>query len=273
MKILKNIVKKAIKLDKRVNNKVTDIIKNNDLSPINKTEDHDIFVAGFPKSGNTWVQNLVTGILLDSISYRITPKLVSEIVPDVHAKQFYKRIFPVMVFKTHDLPNIKYKRVIHLVRDGRDAMLSYYKMEVNRDKSFKYSLADMIKEGKGVYPAKWYMHTNLWLENKYNAELITLKYEDLLNRPLKAMKKLSDFLKVEITEERLDAIYKANHINILRQKVSDYGWDYDYIYKNKTSQSFFRKGTTGSYRNEMNEDLVTFFENESKKELQHFNYI
>ena len=249
---VKNIIKKALNLDEKVNVRVVNILQTHDFVPMHHFEDQDVFIAGFPKSGNTWMQNLVTGILLDSTSYRITPKLVNEIVPDVHAKQFYKRTYPVMVFKTHDLPNKKFKRVIHLVRDGRDAMLSYYKMEVNRDENYENSLKDMVIEGKGVYPSKWHAHTRAWIENKYNAELITLKYEDLLNAPIDAMRQLCDFLNIEMSDKRLKAIYDANQISVLRQKVTQYGWD---------------------YLNEMNKDLVSFFVNESKEELQHFSYI
>lgn len=273
MRRLKQKLKQIVDFDNKVRLEVNRILKRHDYLSIIDTKEQDVFIAGFPKSGNTWMQNLVTGILLDSTSFRITPKMVSEIVPDVHAKKYYKRLRSAMVFKTHDMPNERMKRVIHLVRDGRDAMLSYHKMEVNRDQNYKFSLEDMIKEGKGVYPAKWNAHTRAWLNNPYNAELITITYEDLLNEPSSAMVKIAKFLNIEMSENRLIDIYEANHISILRKKVVEYGWDYDYVYKHKTSESFFRKGTSGSYESEMDTDLTNFFVNESKAELKHFGYI
>ena len=273
MRRLKQKIKQLLDFDNKVNAEVKRLMKRHEYLSINDTRDQDVFIAGFPKSGNTWMQNLITGILLDSTSFRITPKIVSEIVPDVHAKKYYKRTRPDMIFKTHNLPDERMKRVIHLVRDGRDAMISYHKMEVNRDRNYKFSIEDMIKGGKGVYPAKWNVHTKAWIENPFNADLMVIKYEDLLNESLTEMIKIAKFLNIEMSEKRLAEIYEANHISILRKKVVEYGWDYDYVYKNKTSESFFRKGTSGSHESEIDANLTSYFVNESKAELNHFGYI
>jgi hypothetical protein len=51
---------------------------------------------------------------------------VQDLVPDVYYTKFYKRYFTPTFFKTHDLPKPQHRRVIYLVRDGRDAMVSYF---------------------------------------------------------------------------------------------------------------------------------------------------
>ena len=261
------------KINERSTLIANDILKNQNFIPIIETNKNDVFIAGFPKSGNTWMQNLITGILLDSVCERISPQLVSDIVPDEHAIKYYRRIFPSMVFKTHNLPNERYKKVIHLVRDGRDAMVSYYKMETNRDANFRYSIKEMIIEGKGVFPEKWHVHTRRWFDNPYKAKIIVIKYEDLLENPLHTLKVIVNFLKIEMNDDRLMEIYNANNINKLRKKVSTHGWDYDNLYKNKKPDTFFRKGTSGSYKKELDPSLEEYFVNESKKELQLFGYI
>ena len=117
------------------------------------------YIAAYPKSGNTWMQNLIAGVLLESSSPLLAQNLVNELVPDVHAKKYYKRFFEPTIFKTHALPKAQYKKVIHLVRDGRDVMVSYHKMGVNKNASFPHTLEDMVVEGKGVSPSKWHLHT------------------------------------------------------------------------------------------------------------------
>lgn len=263
---------KIFKINERLKKISDKIIKEQNFVPIIETKDEDVFIAGFPKSGNTWMQNLITGLILDCNSERITPQLVSEFVPDEHAKKYYKRIYPIMVFKTHNLPNKRYKKVIHLIRDGRDAMISYHKMEINRNKNYKYSLKEMIVEGKGVFPVKWHIHTRMWTENPFNSDIITIKYEDLLMEPLPSLQKICDFLKIEMNDKRMMEIYDANNIIKLRNKVSNYGWDYDYVYTNKKSDSFFRKGTSGNYKEELDSLLLEYFVQESKDELELYGY-
>jgi Sulfotransferase domain len=252
---------------------VDEKIQSLNFTPIENTYKNDIFLAGFPKSGNTWLQNLLAGVLLDTTSRLLTPRLVNEIVPDVHAKSYYKRFFNSMIFKTHDLPKKQHRRVIHLVRDGRDAMVSYYNMGINKNVNFPYSMGEMVIEGKGVFPTKWNIHTRLWNENPFNAEILTVRYEDMHKTPISELQRISKFIKVEISNERLKDIVEYNSIYNLRQRVAKYGIDNDHTWKNKHITSFFRKGEIGNYKSEMSEDLISFFNEEAKRELSFYNYL
>jgi hypothetical protein len=249
----------------------------NELTPkgflsILDTKEEDVFIAAYPKSGNTWMQNIVTGLILDSNSSNLTPQLVNEVVPDVHAKKYYKRLFPEMVFKTHGLPTPRYKRVIHLVRDGRDAMVSYYNMGKNKSKNFPYSMKDMVIHGKGVSPTKWHIHCQQWFENPYNAEIVLIKYENLHLNPKSELRKICDFLALDISEERMMLVFENNSIDHVRTRVGKFGMDNDHTWENKSITSFFRKGIVGGYKEEMPEDLIVYFNAESKDQLLQLEY-
>ena len=86
-----------------------------DLMPITQFSDMDIFIAGYPKSGNTWLQNLITGIYFGVDPDLAPDTLIQELVPDIHFKKYYRRLKTPMFFKTHYLPRPEYKRVIYLV--------------------------------------------------------------------------------------------------------------------------------------------------------------
>src|SRR5579871_1431411 len=96
------------------------------LIPISESRPEDVFIAGYPKSGNTWVQNLLVGVVYGAAPSRVPDTLVQDLVPDVHSRSWYRRYGRLMFFKTHHLPRPEYRRVVYLLRDGRDVMVSYW---------------------------------------------------------------------------------------------------------------------------------------------------
>ncbi len=95
-------------------------------TPTSEFTDDDVFIVSYPRSGNSWLLHLLMGIAYDVNPESIRYRLVRELIPDVHLKRYYKRYCHPMFFNSHYLSVPEYKRVIYLVRDGRDVMTSYY---------------------------------------------------------------------------------------------------------------------------------------------------
>ena len=229
--------------------------------------ENDVVVAGFPKSGNTWMQNLIAGVIYGIDTRFLPDRLTQELVPDLHNKFFFKRFGEFSIFKSHELPNPKYRRVIHLVRDGRDAMASYFAM--NKALGLEVTLRDMVVEGKEVYPAKWHVHTKQWMENPHDADLLSLRYEDLIENPVAELIRVCEFLGIERDIELIERVVDGNRFEMMKQKESRYGWDNSGW---NPEESFVRKGQIGSHKSEIPNDLLRIFEAESRNELMTFNY-
>ena len=90
--------------------------------PIDQTGAQDVFIVGYPKSGNTWYQNLVSGLVFGCNPAVTSDHVIQELVPDVHSKKFFRRFGDRAFFKSHHLPRREYRHVVYLLRDGRDAM-------------------------------------------------------------------------------------------------------------------------------------------------------
>lgn len=236
--------------------------------PISKTYDNDIFIAGYPKSGNTWMQNLISGILFGIDTAYLPDRLTQELVPDVHVKKYYKRFSEITFFKTHQKPQPHMKRVIHLVRDGRDVMCSYFAM--NKGLNFGFSLEEMVLEEKGLFLSTWQEHTREWIENPYKAEILVVKYEDLVRNTEKEIKKILMFAQINRPDETIKSSITGNSFSQMVRKEKEFGWDPN---QTRPSSNFIRRGKIGSYLEEMPTVLVNYFENRARKELKYFGYL
>ena len=161
--------------------------------PATKFSEEDVFIVGYPKSGNTWFQDLAAGVVFGALPAFAPPVLVQDLVPDVHAVQHYKRYATPMFFKSHALPTPDYKRVVYLLRDGRDAMVSYYHQLVVLDKG-RVDFLEMVQSGKSLFPCKWHKHVEAWLDNPFEAQMIVIKYEELKKNTACEMQRFCDFV-------------------------------------------------------------------------------
>ena len=98
------------------------------LNPISETAAGDVFIVGYPKSGNTLMQHIIAHLYY-GLNKNSGRSMISLIVPDVYRNSHYFRLNEVCFFKSHDLPNPRYRKVIYIMRDGRQALLSYYHMQ------------------------------------------------------------------------------------------------------------------------------------------------
>jgi hypothetical protein len=245
-----------------------DDLKKDHYHPIDQFNNDDVFIVGFPKSGNTWMQNLISGLLFGIDTRFLPDRLAQELIPDLHSKKIYKRILPISCFKTHDLPKSHYKKVIHIVRDGRDAMVSYFAM--NKALGLDVTLDEMVIEGKNVFPCKWYKFIEKWQENPFGAQILQIKYEDLIYDPLVQLKSISEFIGVRRPIEILEKCVVGSSFDQMRAKEMEYGYNNTKWNKN---EKFIRKGKIGSFKDEMSESLQTSFLQEAHSQLKTCGYI
>lgn len=228
----------------------------------------DIFLVGYPKSGNTWMQNLIAGLQFGIDTRYLTDKLTQLLIPNVHGFSAYKRLGTCTCFKSHFLPRPEYRRVIYIVRDGRDAMISYYHMR-NAESKEPVSLERMIVDGEGLFPCKWHQHVEQWHANPFNANMLIVRYEDLHSDPLQQMKRISQFMGLERDDESLQRCIDGNSFATMQKKEKEFGWDNPNW---NPEHSFVRKGKVGGYKDDFPEDLVLKFESEASEQLLAYGY-
>lgn len=219
--------------------------------PIDRSSEQDIFVCGYPKSGNTWVQNLLTSLLLGLEPRYLTDSLVQEVVPDVHVSSFYKRFFDTAYFKTHHLCQSRYRRIVHLVRDPRDVAASYYHFNLAKGKQ---TTLDQVVE---FLIRTWRNHSETFLGVAGERDMLLLRYENLLAQPEREIERLVQFCCLDRPIAIRDRTIEGNRFSRIAERERKFGMANPRWPKEK---SFFRKGQAGTSCETLNQENIAKIE-------------
>ena len=87
----------------------------------------DVFLVSYPRSGNTWMRFLLYALLHGDAPSSFAN--VDHAIPGIyrHADRTLRRLPKPRILKSHEYFDPRYNRVIYLVRDPRDVLLSYYR--------------------------------------------------------------------------------------------------------------------------------------------------
>ncbi|CAD5115025.1 DgyrCDS4046 [Dimorphilus gyrociliatus] len=238
----------------------------------------DVLVSSFPKSGTTWVVEIVDEILRRGIEpdnesptylrakmLELGPPAISKSVIDENNDENLMK-GEKRVFKTHlaytSLPsdirsgqsNI---RLIYIVRNVKDNLVSFYHFcRMNELYGlFKGSFSDFYDLWlNGQTPhGDWFEHVKGYLENSVNNEnILIISYEELLESTFEMIGKISTFLNINLEDKVVKSIVEKTNIENMRQNKRTNRLEVK-AYRQDISQ-FFRKGIAGDWKNWLNEE-------------------
>lgn len=217
------------------------------LIPIDHTDPLDIFVTGYPKSGNTWFQ-IMAAMVVFGADAALTPfTIMLEMIPDLSARKYYRRHSDRMVFKSHALPDPKHRRIVYLLRDGRDVMVSYKHYREIVD-GVAYGAEEFTASTHPLWPCHWHEHVQAWENNPHGAEIMFIRYEDLIADTLGQLRRFCTFASLDRSDDLLRKAVASTSLAAMREKERAEGnWHPAFT----SSDTFFRRGEVGSHRDEM----------------------
>ncbi|NMG58237.1 sulfotransferase [Geitlerinema sp. P-1104] len=215
----------------------------------------DIFLASYPRSGNTWMRLLLSDALLQLQGVKTTTG--GNIIPDIYKVdiddwfQNLEQSLPFRLIKTHEplffekQPDDQY-RSIYLFRSPEDALASYYYYTLRYP---KYQESDQgIDQFCLERVSQWCRHVESYLRLKDKApqQVIFLSYEKLSLNPLESLQAIMKLLGWERCKSVCKKAVRHQKFNNLKSLSKQEDPEKLGFWEDGGYQNFFRQGTLGN---------------------------
>lgn len=245
-----------------------------DLDSFEVRED-DVWVLTFPKSGTTWVQEIVYLLMNDLDTDKASKTTMERRFPFLELHTPGPKIIAKMpsprLIKTHlpfsllpDQWKEKKPKIIYVLRNPKDVVVSYFSFTTKFFKGTPFNgtfedFSRLFIEGK-VASGPWCSHVTEAWKMRNESHVLFLTYEDLQRDPYKNVKEIATFLDKPVTDEQASALVKHCSFDNMKQNNSvNFDWLKDIGVANKDVQ-FMRKGKVGDWKNHLSEDIAKKFD-------------
>jgi len=256
------------------------------------TQKPNVVLASFPRSGNTFLRNILIDVagIYSWNNIKVYNKALKELgrletVKKLHAlnKPGERKLLKLReqmsfrVIKTHEVPKkilprcAEDTKIIYLVRDGRDALVSmahHRKDIVEPGTDLIKNLKEAIRAPMGTYFGGWGKNVSQWNEI---ADLV-IHFENLVNDPEKEimrLKEVLDFPKMNMEKIPTFDSQRAGGSHFggkKRDKLSKEEQD-------QFNSKFFRSGGSGYWKDEMPPELQEKFWKKYGDEMLQMGYM
>jgi sulfotransferase family protein len=260
IKMKVKVLKKFFSIKRKLNSDSNEQVRfNGDFEKMGKFNDKDVFIVGFPKSGNTLMQHIVA-YLVYGLNENVNRSLINLLTSDIYKSNAFFRFDERCFFKSHEFPRKEYRNVIYIVRDGREVMLSYYHMLKNM--GMEISLKDLYSQKFKPNGSTWSEHVEAWKENPYNAKIHWVVYENLIDDKKKELGRLCEFLNLERSNSELNDVIRMTSLEFMQEKENKPDWKR--MKKGRMLKGrFIRNGEKNSYLQNVPKELIYEFEKKS----------
>lgn len=224
----------------------------------------DVFLVSFPKSGNTW-----TRFLIANLAHPETPATfanIHELVPDPDgtAKKILDHMTRPRIIKSHECFDPRYPRVIYIVRDPRDIVLSQYHYHRKRLKfGDDYPIEQFVSRflrGETCPHGSWGENVSTWLiTRRKDPRFLLLRYEDMISDTPRELAKISEFLAIGATPPEILQAVERSSADKMRALEKTQG-DRFSLTDSRPDLPFVRVAKSGDWRSNLSDPLINKIE-------------
>lgn len=255
----------------------------------------DIIIATYGKSGTTWTQQIVGELIFRGtkpavFASEISPWVDARFIPQeqlmasLEAQQhrrFLKTHLPLTALEF--APQVKY---IYIGRDGRDTVWSLW----NHHAGFTDQAYEMINglpgrvgpplekpnpdivqyfrewmEGGGMpLGASFWQHNQEWWDARHLPNVLLVHFNNLKSGLPGQMRRIADFLGIEIEEELWPALVEHCSLDYMREVANS---EMLGVVFREGANTFYHKGTNGRWRGMLTPEDVQRYEDLARANL------
>jgi len=249
-----------------------------------RLQESDIFIASFPKSGTTWMQNIVYSLVSNGDE---SFEQISNCSPFFEHKKTWGEngeladsVITALekterrIFNTHLLWEMMPKesgkgKYIYIMRHGEDVMTSFFhhmsnQIEGGFERKFS-QFFDQSMDGSMAF-GKWTDHLKSWWPSDDDC-IFFVTYEEMKKDLRKVVDRLVKFLNIPRTKEEVDLLMERFTVKYMQQAKNKKSGNMQFQPVSVTWKKgfqFVRKGVVGDHKNHFSDDQITNF----KKSVQ-----
>ncbi len=250
-----------------------------------------IWVASYPKSGNTWVRFLVSNLIFGPIT---DSQSIEQMIPDIHRPLEGQKVFQfqnTIFMKTHwkydpeITARFPTRGAIYIVRNPLDVIAShinYFGLREDTRQQERAAFIDTFIRNAGhqrwfrFKMGSWNENVESWALNQLGFPRLVLRYEDLKSDTHAAVGKIVRFLGLDKSREQIDEAVRRSTFDSLRSiEEKELGdrkngfFSTEHRHKSDTGYRFMNKGKIGTFQEVMHpkqiRDAMKRFEPVMKK--------
>jgi hypothetical protein len=227
----------------------------------------DVFLVSYPKSGNTWTRFLMANLAYPEKAPDFSN--INDLLPDPEGmskrnlEQAHRR---PRILKSHHCFDPRFPKVIYVVRDPRDVVLSEYHYDIKRRVlADDYPLQQFVSRfvrGELNHPyGTWGENAASWYYTRRgDPRFLLVRYETLQSQALDEVRRIADFLGTSTDSARLSFAIEQSSAKRMRELEQKQSHLWSSTRETRKDKPFVRSAKAGDWKEELPEASVAEIE-------------
>lgn len=232
--------------------------------------DRDTFVVAYPKSGTTWMEQIVhllanNGEQGDKVLSEAVPWLegaatryggLENLIKTPRDRRYFHTHLPLSLMPMFGETKAKY---IYVARNPKDNAVSYYYHALSK-MGYEGNWSEFItlyRQGKVAYGSIFDHVFEWWKATQHSDNVMFVKYEDMKKNLAQVVTDVASFIDIPLTSDLLDTVVAASDFSAMAMNPKA---NLDWVPQREGIPKHMRKGIVGDWKNHFSSEETSSFD-------------